>query len=265
MPTNPTAAATRTPAWLRGRTIRCWIPRETDPNVLLARQVREDPALAALLSARYDQAVSRDDLSIGTILRDLELRGRLENTVVVIAGDHGESLGEDEIIGHHHLTPVVSRIPLIVWLPSSYKAIPKINADASLVDLMPTLLSLAGAVPPPGMDGQNLLPRMLGEQPDESDRVVLAQNLTREAGQPQHLLGEEAIIRWPYWLRSDVRGTTGQLFRMEPGAAVPVTDAPITAELRRLRAQQAPAGWMPTEPAPVSRTVQEEIQKAGYW
>jgi arylsulfatase A-like enzyme len=60
----------------------------------------------------------------------------------VVTGDHGQSLGENDWLGHGTITDVNTRVPLLVHLPRALGLAPaRIEAPVSLVDLMPTLLA----------------------------------------------------------------------------------------------------------------------------
>ena len=63
----------------------------------------------------YDDGIAWIDRKIDELLRDLERRGELDNTLVIITADHGEMLGEHDLIGHgDSLHRQVVHVPLIV-------------------------------------------------------------------------------------------------------------------------------------------------------
>jgi arylsulfatase A-like enzyme len=78
----------------------------------------------------------------------------LDHTLVVIAADHGESLGEH---GEQNAWPLrhqsTLRVPLILWAPPAIPA-SVIEIPARLVGVMPTVLDLVSVAAPAGLDGQ---------------------------------------------------------------------------------------------------------------
>jgi len=104
---------------------------------------------AAATRAAYDGEVRTVDAEIGRLLRRLRAAGRLDDTIVVVTSDHGESLGEHNYWFEHGLYAyeVTVHVPLIVRLPPSdaRRTSGRRHADVSLTDLAPTLLDLVGA------------------------------------------------------------------------------------------------------------------------
>ena len=104
-----------------------------DPNLSDAQR--------ADLTARYDGAIAYVDASVGRLLEDLQRRGVLRNTVVVITADHGEAFGEHGTVGHGASTYAEEvHVPLVVRMPGQNRA-DRIAAPISLVDLFPFLSS----------------------------------------------------------------------------------------------------------------------------
>jgi arylsulfatase A-like enzyme len=111
----------------------------------------------------YDAEIRFTDHVIEQILATLEERGHGEDTLVVITADHGEEFFEHGGWGHQSsLFDEQVRIPLIFHWPGRLG--PRVVSDqVRLIDLMPTLLSLAGARRLPNSQGRSLAPLMLGE------------------------------------------------------------------------------------------------------
>ncbi len=104
----------------------------------------------------YDGAITYLDREIDALLRELEGRGLLANTVVVVTSDHGELFGEHGVIAHgNSLFLPVLRVPLLIVAPGRVPVGIKIGSLASLRDLPATLLELAG-IPNPGLPGYSL-------------------------------------------------------------------------------------------------------------
>jgi arylsulfatase A-like enzyme len=102
----------------------------------------------------YLDAIASQDSQIARIVHQLESQRLLDRTIVVVAADHGESLGEHGEDGHGiFLYQSTLRVPLIMRVP--YLPPRRVNSTVRLVDLMPTLLDLLH-VPAPVMDGVSL-------------------------------------------------------------------------------------------------------------
>jgi arylsulfatase A-like enzyme len=90
-------------------------------------------------------------------------RGLLDRTVIVIVGDHGESLGEHGEASHGlFVYQSVMRIPLIIRAPSAGMQGRRVVDPVRIVDVTPTVLDLLGQTPAPATDGQTLVPLMNG-------------------------------------------------------------------------------------------------------
>jgi choline-sulfatase len=108
-------------------------------------QLNQDFDPDALRRARrgYYGAVSYIDDQVGRLRALLERLGLAENTVIVFTSDHGESLGERGLWYKRNHFEASIRVPLIVHAPGRFA--PARRAEhVSLVDLLPTLLALAG-------------------------------------------------------------------------------------------------------------------------
>ncbi len=115
----------------------------------------------------YDSEVAYVDHWIGVLLTDLESRGFLDNAIVIVMSDHGESLGENGYVGHgRKLYENILRIALIVSGPK-IPAGKKIRSPAQTLDLMPTILSYLGVEPDSKMEGRDLIPNIIKDQPLE--------------------------------------------------------------------------------------------------
>ena len=118
---------------------------------------------------------------LGEALDDLTRRQLLTNTLVVVAADHGESLGEHQERTHGLFAyDATLRVPLIVWAPPAVKP-GVLRGPSRLVDVMPTVLDLVN-VPATPPSGRSLLPfARAGEPVDDAGVYFEALNasLTR--------------------------------------------------------------------------------------
>jgi len=110
----------------------------------------------------YDGEIAFADEQLGRVLRFLKEKGIYQNTIIVLCGDHGESLGEHGEKTHgFFIYNATMHVPLIIRLPETSTA--RTVADpVSLVDLMPTVLSAAGLATPSQVQGRSLLSEIRG-------------------------------------------------------------------------------------------------------
>ncbi|MGA2835434.1 MAG: sulfatase-like hydrolase/transferase [Acidimicrobiales bacterium] len=123
----------------------------------------------------YDAEVAYLDFEIGRIFHHLEVEGLLEDTMVVLFGDHGENMTEhDSWFDHAGLYDSVTHVPLLMWAPGR---IPVSESDAmvTLVDVLPTVLETLGLPEAEGIDGRSLHPLMRGETTTHRDAVMLSE------------------------------------------------------------------------------------------
>jgi arylsulfatase A-like enzyme len=107
--------------------------------------------LARTLVQGYRAAASYTDAQIGRVLDELDRLGLAENTIVVLWGDHGYSLGEHGLWVKHSPFELATRIPLIVRSPGAKAGVA--NGLVESVDLYPTLTELAGLSLPDHLQG----------------------------------------------------------------------------------------------------------------
>ncbi len=115
--------------------------------------------------AAYKNALYDGDRSLGVFLAGLRARGLDRNTMFVIYGDHGEAFGQhDGNFGHTlFIYDENVRVPLWIAMPGLTTAHESAPNTASLIDIAPTILDVAGLPVPAAYDGQSLLdprPRM---------------------------------------------------------------------------------------------------------
>lgn len=111
----------------------------------------------------YDAEIAYLDHHLGRLLARIDELGRLEDTVVVIVGDHGQALGDNNFFGHglRLLEPVV-KVPLLVRQPGAEPGI-RVHTPVETIDLMPTVAELLSLEVPGGLAGRSLVPLLAGE------------------------------------------------------------------------------------------------------
>ena len=121
---------------------------------------------AAYVTAQYDGALAYMDASIQRMLTRIDELGLSDTTLVVLNGDHGETLYEHECwFDHHGLYENTLHVPLILRLPGTLPAGRRVSGNCLHQDLVPTVLGLLG-IPPTSRpaDGQDLMPLVKGER-----------------------------------------------------------------------------------------------------
>lgn len=96
----------------------------------------------------YYASVSYMDAQVGRVLDELERLGMLENTIIVLWGDHGWHLGDHGYWTKHTNYEEANKIPLIIVDPESQNKGRKTEQLAETVDIYPTLAELAGLSAP---------------------------------------------------------------------------------------------------------------------
>ena len=105
----------------------------------------------------YDGEIAFVDAQLGRLLDTLETRGLTDRTLVVVVGDHGESLGQHDELTHCLLTyESTLHVPLIMACGTRLGGGVHISRRVSQVDLLPTILALLGLPAPASTDGMAL-------------------------------------------------------------------------------------------------------------
>jgi len=108
------------------------------------------------IRAYYFGMVAQIDEQVGRLVRELDALQTERETVIIFSSDHGEMLGDQHLLFKATHYRCVTRVPLVVSGRGSHGQ--RAGGFASAVDIMPTLLGLAGVPTPPGLQGQSLLP-----------------------------------------------------------------------------------------------------------
>jgi arylsulfatase A-like enzyme len=125
----------------------------------------------AYIEALYEGEIQRVDDHVRGIFARLD---EPQRTLAVVTSDHGEEFLEHGRFGHgNNLFEESVRIPLILRLPGARRAGEVVQATASLVDIVPTVLEVTGIEPPEGVQGRSLL-GLWDEEPRRAVFVDLA-------------------------------------------------------------------------------------------
>ncbi len=105
----------------------------------------------------YAAEVAATDAAVGDLLAGLKQLGVLDNAIVILTADHGESLGEHRYWFAHgeYLYDETLHVPMLIRAPNIPPGT-RLEGNVLLMDLLPTVLTLAGFDPPPSLDGVSL-------------------------------------------------------------------------------------------------------------
>jgi arylsulfatase A-like enzyme len=134
--------------------------------------------------ADYYWEVQRFDRLVGSAMEALEKAGQLDNTVVLMTGDHGMPFPRCK----SNLYDSGTRVPLAVRWPAKVKGGRQLEDFVSFTDLAPTFLQLAGVKPPEEMTGRSLMTILTS---DRAGRVDPARSFIL-VGKERHVPGQEA-------------------------------------------------------------------------
>jgi arylsulfatase A-like enzyme len=126
--------------------------------------------------AQYDGAVAYMDANLQTIFTALEDLELVENTIVVVNSDHGETLYDhDCYFDHHGIYDQTLHVPLILHYPGKIPANKRVAGYNTHQDLAPTLLELAGIESEIAFDGKSLLPMVRGEEASHEEEFYITE------------------------------------------------------------------------------------------
>jgi arylsulfatase A-like enzyme len=142
-----------------------------DKPVGLGAEAPADASDQKQVRALYDGAVTAIDDAAQQVLDALEADGIAKSTIVVVTGDHGETLydhGHGQGHGDHLFGDEGTHVPLVIVDPRSSPRTPphapaREPAIVRDVDLAPTLYALTGVRPPVDLDGRSLVPALRGQ------------------------------------------------------------------------------------------------------
>jgi arylsulfatase A-like enzyme len=114
---------------------------------------------------QYAETLLSLDDSIGRVLDYLDKTGLANNTLVIYMGDNGFSFGEHGLIDKRQAFEESIRVPMVAWAPGMIRPGTTEKKMIENIDLMPTILELAGAKAPADhtVDGKSFLPLLRGQ------------------------------------------------------------------------------------------------------
>ena len=135
----------------------------------------------------YYAATSYTDAQIGILLDALDSLGLMNNTIIVLWGDHGWHLGDHNLWCKHTNFEQATHAPLLISSPSINPS--KTYSPSEFIDIFPTLCDLSGIGIPATLDGKSLVPVM--KDPEKSVKEFSVSQYPRPANKM-----EDARLGW---------------------------------------------------------------------
>jgi arylsulfatase A-like enzyme len=127
-------------------------PAPFDTRFAAATNSRIDRVVSA-----YDGEIAYGDSQFRRLLDSLRAHDLYADTMIVFVSDHGEEMMEHGEIGHGRtLFQEVIRVPLLIKFPNGAHAGKRVRAPVSLIDMLPTIMSVLKQPPLPDLDGRDL-------------------------------------------------------------------------------------------------------------
>jgi arylsulfatase A-like enzyme/Tfp pilus assembly protein PilF len=187
-----------------------WLSRNPQGPFFLWIHLNDPQAASA---AAYNAAVAAADAAVGKLVAALRTTKLYDDALIVIASDHGESLGAHGEESHGiFLYDETIHVPLMIKLPQNLNAGKRVTARARLVDIAPTMLEIAGVPIPSQMQGQSLL-RIAKTNTDQP--VYSASDFSQRA------FGWSALESWRAGKYLYIRAPKPELYDLsiDPGAS----------------------------------------------
>jgi arylsulfatase A-like enzyme len=114
---------------------------------------------AGFYEARYDGEIAYLDTHLARLIEALKQMGFYDNSLIILTADHGEGMGEHDYYFAHgeYVYNSLIRVPLIIRWRAACSG--RSQDPVGLVDIMPTVLEVAGLEPEPGLRGRSILAR----------------------------------------------------------------------------------------------------------
>ncbi|HEX5760057.1 MAG TPA: sulfatase-like hydrolase/transferase, partial [Thermoanaerobaculia bacterium] len=182
----------------------------------------------------YDETMAFQDQQLAGFVERLKRTGRWKDTILVVAADHGHPAGTFARFGRGLFEPqpapwegalfdsYSTRVPLLVVWPGHVAGGRRFTRPVSMIDVLPTLLELAGLPPPEVLQGRSLAPLLLGRESEEEGEgvpVVLDEFRVDERGE---MIGNLEMIDGRWGASLEIGPLPGGLAAPKGRHAVPV-------------------------------------------
>lgn len=211
----------------------------------------------------YDGEIAFTDSQVGRLTAWLDKRGLTGRTLVVVAGDHGEGMGDHKELRHSvFIYESTTRVPMIVSLPGKLPEGAAVAPPVSLIDLYPTIIALLDGDGSRQVSGRSLVAAMEGKSLEPRD-------IYSESNYPYDYYGWSPLRglttpRWKY-----IRAPVPELYdrRSDPGERTNVAtkNAPIVKKMEnRLSAMEQAMVQGKADRVDLSPEQRERLANLGY-
>lgn len=186
----------------------------TDKPALM-RQINELPQLSIntvtpdrTIHERHEMLMAIDE-GLGRLLNELELTGKLDNTIVVVTSDHGYWYGEHGLSAERRMSYEEGiRIPLMVRYPKQIEAGIKPTEMVLTLDLAPTLIEFAGLEQTKVRHGRSYVPILVGDTVNDWRNSFMVEYYTDTVFERMDHMGYKAVRtdRYKYIRYEDLEG-----------------------------------------------------------
>jgi arylsulfatase A-like enzyme len=181
------------------------------------------------LRDNYDAAIAYLDDELKALTEELDRRGLLDNTIVIVSSDHGEHLGDHKRVGHmNSLYRTLLQVPLVIRYPAKIRGGTVVEQAVSLRDLPQTVLDLVGIRDSADFPGITLARFWNGSSMDSATTLepILGELATRRGRGPFSLIrGDYHYIAW----QGQDKPAEVYHLRNDPGETTKLTDSPEVA------------------------------------
>jgi arylsulfatase A-like enzyme len=148
------------------------------------------------LRAQYFGNVKVIDDAVGRLLDVLEETGQLDNTIIAFTTDHGEMAGDHSMLEKRAFYEESARVPMLLRVPWMNKLQKKIGGVFGHVDLVPTLLDLAGHSGPEELQGQSRVSVLKGDDDLYENAAFMEWNGIGDRNLGNPLINLMATLPW---------------------------------------------------------------------
>lgn len=196
----------------------------------------------------YYAATSYMDAQVGRVLDELDRLDLTSRTVVILFGDHGWHLGEQDLWAKTTNFELSARAPLMVHVPGMRAGGHACDAFVEFVDMYPTLCGACGIVPPPNLEGSSMIPLL--EDPSRPWKTAAFNQIPRPylADQDWEQMGYSMRTdryRYTEWVDRERRVVSRELydFRISPTETVNLASRTEHRRVVQDLSARLQAGW----------------------
>lgn len=220
--------------------------------------LKNNRELLSYIVARYDSEINFVDMYVKELLHFFK---EDNNTLVVIASDHGEEFFEHNEFTHgQQLYEESIKVPLIIYAPSKLPADVKVKQQVGIIDIMPTILDILKIKSRQKLSGKSLLPLISGNKKEER---ILYSELAR--------LGKDFVSakfkNWKYIFNVNTNQEELYDLSSDPGEKnnIVSTNEKLATDFRaKVKNLLSSSKGVKNEEKPVSKNAVDGLKSLGY-